>query len=138
MSGGGYDWGGALTLTLSPVSETGDGSHKVLAATCSLYWGGPSLPSPSLVNRSGSDAIYGAAATRLLAHTTHTDDRLGSKDLNVSVTTKPASNIRSPRDIAFRSELKPSRSTYIMCSSHYRLSSFLQLPPLYVWGGNYG
>ena len=46
-----------------------------MTATCSLYW-------------SGSGTYYGAAATCLLVHITYTDDRLGSKDHNVSVTTK--------------------------------------------------
>ena len=109
-SGGSYGWGGPLTLSPSPISETGDGSHKELTATCSLYWGGPSLLSPSPVGRSGSGANYEAAATRLLTHVTHTEARIGNEDLHVSVITKPASFFRSPRDIAFRSDTKPSYS----------------------------
>ena len=119
----GSDRGGKLALFPSPVFAAG--SYEVLAATCSLYWGGLGLLSSSPVNRSGGDTYYAAAATRRLALNTDTEDGLGSKDLNVSITTKPASFIRSPRDIAFRSETKPSNSTYLMCRSHYRLSSFL-------------
>ena len=105
--GGSHDWGGLHTISSSPVGRTGCGAN------------------------------YGAAATRLLHHITHTNDRLGSEDLNVTVTTKPASNIRSPRDIAFRLDGKHSSSTYFMCRCHYRHSRFLQLPSLNVWD-NYG
>ena len=93
----------------SPVGDTCDGSHKVPTANCSLYWGGPSLLSASPVDRTGSGAHYGAAATRLIAHfvtTTQEECEAGINGHNLT-----SFLYRSPRDIAFTSGIKPSSST---------------------------
>jgi len=117
LSDGGYDWGGPRTLSPSPVDRTGSGTNYGVATTRLLTHSATTTQEKTEPGGGIHDAI---SATPDSYITTEEECEPGSYELGLT-----SLLIRSPRNIAFRCGMKPSSSTYIMCSSHYWLSRFL-------------
>ena len=117
VSDGGYDWGRPRTLSPSPVDRTGSGTNYGVATTRLLTHSATTAQEKTEPGGGIHDAI---SATPDSYITTEEECETGSNELGLT-----SLLIRSPRNIAFRCGMKPSSSTYIMCSSHYWLSRFL-------------